>query len=79
MQARLCLAFGPSPEMKNIIEKYSLGIVSKDFAPQSIAEKLNALSHEEIHNFKLNSHKHARELSCETNQQKILEVVNNLV
>ena len=75
IQARLCLAFGPSPEMKSVIEKYNLGVVADDYSPEAVAKKIKNLSFEEIFNCKLNSHKHAMELSAESNQKKILEIV----
>lgn len=77
IQARLCLAFGPSPEMKNVIEKYNLGVVANDYSPEAVADKIKALSTDDIFTFKLNSHKHALELSAEGNHKKILEIVKN--
>jgi hypothetical protein len=79
IQARLCLAFGPSPEMKSIIEKYNLGVISDEFTPQSMADKLKTLSIEQINTFKTNAHKNAEELSSTGNQQKISQVIHNIL
>ena len=48
IQARLAIAIGPSPEMSQYVKTYNLGIISKDFTPQSMAESLNKLTKEEI-------------------------------
>lgn len=79
IQARLCLAFAPSPEMKAVIENYQLGVVSEDYTPGAVAKKIKALSAEAIMNFKANCHKHAQELSAGHNRKKILEVVTDLL
>ena len=79
VQARLCLAFAPSPEMKLIIEKYELGVVAEEYTPESVANKIKELSMDAIDNFKLNAHKHAMELSAENNQKKIVQIVNSFL
>ncbi|MCW3078455.1 MAG: hypothetical protein JWO32_3064 [Bacteroidetes bacterium] len=79
VQARLCLAFGPSPEMKMVIEKYNLGFVAQDYSPKSMAEKITKLSIADINNFKNNTHKYAQELSAASNQKKILKTVTEIL
>lgn len=79
IQARLCVAFSPSPEMKAVIEKYNLGIVATDFTPKAVAEKIRSLSVNDIMNFKINSNKYAMELSAESNQVNIRQIVSNLL
>ena len=79
IQARLCVAFAPSPEMKAVIEKYNLGIVATDFTPKAVAEKIRSLSVNDIMNFKINSNKYAMELSAESNQVNIRQIVSNLL
>jgi hypothetical protein len=79
IQARLAVAIGPGIEMKEIIEKYDCGIVSKDFLPVSLAEKLNELTPEKIMEYKKKSDIAARELNASTNQKRILELVQNLI
>jgi hypothetical protein len=57
IQARLAIAIGPSPEMKNIVEKYQVGVVSESFDPSSLANAIKILSKTEIQKFKQNAHK----------------------
>ena len=65
--------------MKQIIEKYNLGVVANDFSPKALAEKIKVLTVEDINAFKSNSHKYAFELSGEHNERIILEEINKLV
>lgn len=55
IQAKLAIAISPSPEMKKIVEKYNLGVVSDDFTPENLAEKIKSLTKEDIVKFKSNS------------------------
>jgi hypothetical protein len=79
VQARLAVAVGPSPEMASVVEKHDLGIVSTDFSPRSLANELNRLSVREIEEYKERSHTAARELSAETNAEKFLPLVEQLL
>lgn len=79
IQARLAVAIGPSIEMKKIVEKYDCGIVSKDFNPKSLAEKLNKLTAEKIIYYKNQPHKAASELNAENNSKKIRKIVSDLI
>ncbi|WP_343636894.1 glycosyltransferase [Fluviicola sp.] len=55
IQARLAIAISPSPEMKNLVQKYELGVCADDFSINSMVEKISALSREAIQRFKQNS------------------------
>jgi hypothetical protein len=81
IQARLAIAISPSPEMKNLVEKYDLGVYSEDFSIDSMVEKISSLSLDEIQRFKQNSDRTAR---IENTQKydaiylsKVLSLVNN--
>lgn len=67
IQARLAIAIWPSPEMARVIEKSDCGLVSSDFTIESMAEKLNSLSIEEINKYKENSNVAARNFCAEKN------------
>ena len=79
IQARLAVAIGPSVEMKKIVEKYGCGIVSKDFAPQSLAQELNSLTAERIMQLKEQSHRAALDLNAEANGRRVKEIVHELI
>ncbi|MDX2171904.1 MAG: glycosyltransferase [Bacteroidota bacterium] len=76
IQARLSIAVSPNSDMKYLVEKYNLGVVSDDYSPESMAKKIMTLTPTAIDKYKLNSHNYAMELSAEENQKKILEIVN---
>lgn len=79
VQARLGIVSGPSPEIANLIKKYSLGVVTEDFTPESAAKAISSLTYNDVMNFKNNAHKYAYELSSEKNKEKYLEIVKNLI
>ena len=35
LQARLCIAIGPLPEMKRLVERFDCGVVAEDFTPHA--------------------------------------------
>ena len=78
IQARLAIAIGPSIEMKKLVEKYDCGVVSHDFDPRSLADKLNKLSSEKIMTYKENSHRAAGELNAEANKKRIVQILGEL-
>ena len=77
VQARLAVAIGPSPEMAELVRRHRCGVVAADFAPETLAEELNALAPAEIAAFKLASHGAAAELTAERNADIILRVIDD--
>ena len=75
VQARLCIATGPSPEMARLTREYDLGIVSDDFRPDSMAKMLSMLSVADIQRYKKNSDKAAIILSSEYNMHMLNDIV----
>jgi hypothetical protein len=76
IQARLAIAIGPSPEMKRLVDQYDCGIVSDDFSPKALADKLNRLDKQAIDYFKQQSHIAANALCFENNSKKILSLID---
>lgn len=79
IQARLAIAIGPSPEMANLVNRYSLGVVASSFEPKALAEKLNALSTEDILNFKLASNNAAKEINAENEGKYLIAEIEKLM
>jgi len=79
IQGRLCIAIGPSAEMEKYVKKYELGIISEDFTPEKMAEKLNSLTAKEIFRYKENSDKYSKELSAEKNLELIRSKAEELL
>jgi hypothetical protein len=79
VQSRLALAVSPLVEMKRLVEKYEIGVVSEDYDPLTLARKLNLLTAEEIMRYKNQSHRFARELSSDANRDKFLRIVEEVV
>jgi hypothetical protein len=78
IQARLCVAVSPNPEIKNIVKHYDLGVVSDDFSPAGMAAAIRNLAAEKILFHKEQSHMYARALSADRNVKKINELVTGL-
>ena len=78
IQARLAIAVSPNPEMKALVEKYELGVVANDYAPENLAQCIRKLSAEKIKYYKNQSHLHAQALSFDGNRQKMINIANHL-
>ena len=78
IQARLAVAIGPNPEMKRIAEQYDFGVISEDFLPQSLAEKLNKLDVQEIMYLKNQANIAAESLNENISKKRMNEIVNEL-
>jgi hypothetical protein len=76
IQARLGIAVGPTPEMASIVNKYSLGVVSKDFSAKSLASELNKITRDELVRFKQNATVAATKLNAEENEKIMLQLIN---
>jgi hypothetical protein len=79
VQARLAVAIGPTPEMAELVKKYDLGVVSEDFSPTSLAQKLNELTVSDVQRFKEHSDKAAKKLSAEINGETLRALAYSLL
>lgn len=65
VQARLGLVLGPSPEMRSLVERHGLGVVTDDFTPAALTRALDALTTADVDRYKGNAHAVAHALSAE--------------
>lgn len=79
VQARLCIAIAPSPEMADLVETYGVGVVSQDFSVNALAKSIKELTEEKIYLYKMNADKSASELSSESELKKIEAIVSGLM
>lgn len=79
IQARLCIAVGPSPEMAAIVEKYNLGVVSKDFSVSSLEAELRKLDSNSIRKYKEASHLASAQLNAEKYFSNFKAEINKLI
>ena len=79
IQARVMIAIGPSPDMAEIVHEYQCGIVAEEFSVHSMAKALNALTADDIDEYKRNSDKAARELCFEKESGKLVSILKKLV
>lgn len=78
VQARLMIISGPSPEMKYIIEKYQIGLVSKGFDASDLYDTLKNISREQIAYFKNKVNIASWELSGTASMNSLVNKVNDL-
>jgi hypothetical protein len=78
IQARLAVAISPLIEMKNLTEKYQLGVVSNGFDIADLVEKIKNLSIEEIMQYKHNSDHTAKIENQEKYSRKLVSQILSL-
>jgi len=79
IQARLGIVISPNPEMKNLVEKFNLGLVSDDYSVKSMIKTINQLNIDKVNQFKDWSDKVAYDLSSEKEIEKIRMIVNKIL
>lgn len=79
IQGRLLTAVWPTKGMKCIIDTYKTGFYTTDFSVEEMADRLLALTAEEITAFKRNSHEAAQILTGEHSMEKIQKLALSLV
>ncbi|MCR5385564.1 MAG: hypothetical protein K6E69_00425 [Treponema sp.] len=79
VQARLAIAIGSSPEMRDYTKKYNLGVSARSNQPKDLAEEILKLSKEDIMLFKENSNKYAEELSAKKNVFDLKKIADMII
>lgn len=65
VQARLGIVVGPSPEMKTLVQEGGFGAVTDDFEVDALVRVLDALSTDQVAQWKAHAHAAARDLSAD--------------
>ncbi len=73
IQAKLCIAIGPSPEMTRLVKQYEIGVIAADFSAESLVERISSLSPEDIQSFKQKAIFAAGEVSAEKYNRVLLD------
>jgi glycosyltransferase involved in cell wall biosynthesis len=71
VQGRIAVAISPSVEMIPFVERYGLGVISRDFTADGLAAALSGLTIDNVREFKSNAHSAARELSAEPQMKRL--------
>ena len=79
VQARLCVAIGPSPEMKRIVEQHGCGVVAKDFTAQGLADTLRGLDRRKVEACRRAADAAASDLCYERSEKTLLDIVRRLL
>lgn len=78
IQARLGIISTPLPCIKPLLEKYSLGLCSKDFETSSLITLLNSLDRIKVQELKNQAHDASQTLNLSSNQAKILSIISSM-
>jgi hypothetical protein len=79
IQARLAIAVGPTPEMAAIVKTYQIGVVSDDFTPKNLAEKLSLITSDQLQTYKRNSKVAAEKLNAEENKKVLIDYLEKVL
>jgi hypothetical protein len=79
IQARLAVAIGPSPEMARVVKAHDLGIIASSFDAKDLADRLNAMTQEDLMRYKTASHRAAKQLCFESVSGRLLSLINHLL
>ena len=79
IQASLAVAIGPSPDMAEVIQHYSCGVITDNFDAGTMAHALNALDATAISHLKEASYRAAKELCFEQESEKIIALIGQLL
>ena len=79
IQARLCIAIGPSPEMKKIVEKYDCGVVAKGFTADALAEMLRTLDRQKVEAYRRATNAAATDYCYERSAEVMENIVRGLL
>ncbi len=79
VQARLAIVFGPSPETSGLIRQHSLGVVTDDFSPASLAKAISTMTRGDISAYKANVHSAAEQLSSEVDEEAERRILRMLL
>lgn len=79
VQARLGIIIGPSPEMRRILEKYGLGVVTDGFDEKAIQRAIDSLTPDNVMRYKLASDDAAGALSAEQQVETWARAVDAIV
>lgn len=79
IMAGLAVAIGPSPEMARVVAEHGCGLVADDFAPATLAARLNDLTAAEIDAWKRRSLEAARSLNAETEMGRLTALYASLL
>ena len=79
LQARLCIAIGPLPEMKKLVEQYGCGVVAVDFTAEGLAETLRRLDRQQVEACRRAADIAASELCYERSAEVLQDTVRRLL
>ena len=79
IQGRVAIVIGPTPAMSDLVNKYEIGIVSKEFTAESLRDAILKLSVSDINRCKENTNVAALKRNSQNNLKEIKRIVKTLL
>lgn len=79
IQARLAIITAPLADLMIFVQKYQVGLVCQSYECDDLAKTINKLNEDDILNYKANSDNIAKRFSQESNNDKLLGIINKLI
>ena len=79
IMAGLAVTISPTPAMKELVERYGLGVAAADYSPESLARAIDSLTPEMIDAMKRHSLEAAKELNAEHEMAKVLDIYHRIL
>ena len=79
LQARLCIAIGPLPEMQKLVERFHCGVVADEYTPAALAGTLSRLDRKKIEFCRQAADVAAAELSYERSSEALERTVRQMI
>jgi hypothetical protein len=78
VQARLAVVIGPSPDMREYVDRHGLGVVADDFTAPALSRALSGLTVDDVDRYKESSDRAARPMSAEVLSQAWTDAIGAL-
>jgi len=79
IMAGLAVVISPTPAMKDLVERYQLGVVAADYSPEALAQAINSLTPQAIDLMKKRSLDAAKELNADREMTQLLAIYRRIL
>ncbi len=77
VQSRLAIVVGPDIEMSKYVKKYNLGVIAKKWTAKSLSDAIKSSDVKKLTFYKNQSHKYAKKLSSNDNDQMFKNIIDS--
>lgn len=78
IQARLMVISGPTPDIREIVNRYEIGEVTESFSPKDLRDRLLALNKEKIRHFKMNADSASKQVDFKFDAENLSSLIREI-